>query len=127
MDAGCESNLLALGRELAALGSTTRQEFKATWSDAWTRKCRRRLGQIEQLRDTFSHTPAYWDRDIVAHADQIRTTLTDDDCALPVDVNLDRPSHERWDNLKALVGNYGQLLQEWPLMWRIAYQRNAAH
>jgi hypothetical protein len=109
-------NLAALGRALVDLASSTPASFEevtrlhlwqafgnwAAWLDA-------------RLR-TFGGQPAYWGNDVQRVLARIRVALTDPEFAIPWDLHQAFGAGAARDMTQRLVGQFGQLLQSWPIL-----------
>lgn len=124
----CAENLRRIGNALTECTVGSSGRFRSLWSQVWVTMCRKRLDRIEFYRSLYNGSPDYWDRDIVAHAAQIRTHLSDPNCGLPEDFRVP-PEHagDRWSALQDMVKSFGDLLQEWPSIWEAARRLHGAH
>jgi hypothetical protein len=113
---GCHArgaNLLtALGHNFRGLASLGTQEFVARVGSAEHTRITKRLRQLDQLVATRLDAPGFWRVRIRSYQAQWRALLLDPDTVGPSDLG-GTPAEQR-DELRRVLGRYGDLLAAWP-------------
>jgi hypothetical protein len=111
--------LQRIGRALRGIADEPLPVFRARCNDIWAAVCRKRIQIVHVLRRVYERQPPYWDADIEAYARRSAVDLAGGDPGLPADLPV-RDDGTGWEQVRAMIADYGRLIEEWPRMWQAA-------